>query len=273
MGKFILIDFRKREEIASLQKLVPQICVKMDQWIKNYDCGVDGTPPNADEAAKLEDEQMATLLSEFDESAGKLSRAKDKVPDRRALLERNLNRRKGNLFIKYSFQVEDLQNQAASTMKYCGETFEDFEQGLKNVMPTVESDIEIIFTNMMDNCKSYIEASFPGGVSGMDSFDDGMPDGVLSFSQFQEMVGKKKEEYLAKNQEAIGPTVEKVKLDSKKMFQTKINEAIREAVKAIEEDLSDDVLPYLDKEAMSALRQELVASAKEYGESRVDNAE
>jgi hypothetical protein len=44
-------------------------------------------------------------------------------------------------------------------------------------------------------------------------------------------------------------------------------------VKAIEEDLLDDALPYLDKEAMLALWQELVASTKEYGESWIVNAE
>jgi hypothetical protein len=62
----------------------------------------------------------------------------------------------------------------------------------------------------------------------------------------------------------------KVKENSKEMVKNKINEAIREAVNAIEIDLSDDVLPYLDESAMTALRVELIASAQEYGNSRLD---
>jgi hypothetical protein len=268
MGKFILVDFRKREEIAALQSLVPEICLKMDHWIKEYEN--DGTPPNEEEAALLEVEQVCKLLDEFDERAKQLGRAREKIPERRGLLERNLNRRKGNLFAKYSDHVSALQDEAAAVMTYCLETCTDFEEGLENLLPTVESNIDIVFQSIMNACNGYIEATFPGGVEAMDSYDSELPDGLVSFKDFQELVKKKEAQYKQKNLLAIDPAVLKVKENSKEMVKNKINEAILAAMTAIEFDLSDDVLPYLDESAMTALREELIASAQEYGNSRLD---
>jgi hypothetical protein len=270
MGKFIFIDFRKREEAAALQKMVPELCLKMDKWIQNY-TNEDGTPPNEDEAGMLEMEEICKILEEFDQGALKCKRVQDMWPERRSLLEKNLSRRKGKLFAKFSDQVEALQEQAATTMMYCMETFADFEQGLENLLPTRESDIDIVFGNMMDNCKGYIEASFPEGISGMDAYDDGFPDGTPSFAQFQEMVSTKQAEYKQKNKDAVGPAIKKVKEHSLASFKFKLNGAIEAAVKEIEEDLSDDSLPYLDEATMIILRKELVASAKEYAKSRLDD--
>jgi hypothetical protein len=269
MGKFILVDFRKREEAAALQKMVPELCLKMDKWIQNY-TNEDRTPPNEEEAGVLEMEQISRILEEFDEGALNCKRVQDKWPERRSLLEKNLSRRKGKLFAKFSEQVEALQDQAATTMMYCMETFADFEQGLENLLPTRESDIDIVFGNMMDNCKGYIEASFPEGISGIDAYDDVFPEGTPSFAKFQEMVSVKQAEYKQQNKDAVGPAIAKVKEHSLASFKAKLNDAIESAVKEIEEDLSDDALPYLDEATMISLRQELIASAKEYAKSRLD---
>lgn len=155
-------------------------------------------------------------------------------------------------------------------MTYCIETCADYEQGLGNLLPTVESDIEVVFKNAIFNCNEYIEATFPGGVVGMDSYDNVLPGGLVSFKDFQEMVKTKEAAYKIKNAEAINPAVNKVKETTKEMVKTKINEAIREAMKAIEVNLSGDALPYLDEASMTALRSELIAYAQEYGKSRLD---
>ena len=268
--KFILIDFKKREERSALQKLVPEIGMKLDRWIHDYDCG-DATPPNEDEAKALEDAQIAELLVEYDTRAGQLWRVKEEHAEKREQLVKNLDKRKGRLFRKYSDVVSALKNQAADTMQYCVDTFESFEQSLGDVLPTSEADLDKAFEGHLEQIQNYIESTFPDGVTGMDSYDDALPDGLPAYPAFKEMVAAKKEEYKAKNTEAIPGAVEKVKESSKDMFKDVINKAVETAIEEIVEDLSDDVLPYLDEDAMQALRDELIAAAKEYGASRIES--
>lgn len=270
--KFILIDFKKREETSALQKLVPEIGMKLDKWIHDYDCG-DSTPPNEEEAKVLEDKALEEFLLEYDTRAAQLRRVDaDEHADRREQVVKNLNKRKGRLFRKYSDQVSALKNQAADTMQYCADTFASFEESLeKDVLPTSEEDLDKVFEDFLDQIQNYIESTFPDGVAGMDSYDDSLSDGLLAYPAFREMVVAKKEEYKAKNTEAIPGAVEKVKASSKDMFRDVINKAVETAIEEIVEDLSDDVLPYLDEAAMQALRDELIAAAKEYGASRIES--
>jgi hypothetical protein len=268
--RFVLIDFKKREDRSSLQKLVPEIGMKLDKWIRDYDSG-DATPPNEDEAKALEDDKIAELLAEFDTKAGQLWRVEVEHAGRREQVVKNMDKRKGRLFRKYSDQVSALKNQAADTMEYCMDTFQSFEESLADVLPTFETNLDEIFESHLGQIQNYIESTFPDGVTGMDSYDDALPEGLPSYPKFKDMVAAKKEEYKAKNTEAIPGAVDKVKASSKDMFKDVINKAVETAIEEIVEDLSDDVLPYLDDDAMQALRDELIAATKEYGASRIES--
>jgi hypothetical protein len=265
---FILIDFRKKEEQRQLKEFVGEYGRQFDDWVASFPN--DGTPPNEEQCAIFEAEKIATLLEEFDTEAGKLSRVKDEVSKRKSVLVRNLARRNGRLFTRFSSTVQALQEQAAATMEYCMDALDEYEYGIKEMLPTTEAAIANEIKKLMANCEQFIEASFPEGVSGLDSYDDVLPDGMPSYSKFKEMVQKKETEINAKNAVAIPAEVEKIKANSVKRFQAQINEAITKAMVDIEEDLSDDTLPFLDQTAMAGLREELIASAKEYATSRLD---
>mmetsp|Transcript_3237 Transcript_3237/g.4662 ORF Transcript_3237/g.4662 Transcript_3237/m.4662 type:complete len:274 (+) Transcript_3237:97-918(+) len=269
--KFVLIDFKKREERAALQKLVPEIGMELDKWLHDYDCG-DATPPNESEAKELEEARIAEFLLEYDTRAGQLRRVDaDEHAERRVQVIKNLDKRRGRLFRKYSDQVSALKNQAADTMQYCVDTFGGFEESLGDVLPTSEAELDKAFEGHLEQIRNYIESTFPDGLAGMDSYDDALPDGLPAYPAFKEMVEAKKEEYKAKNTEAIPGAVEKVKASSKDMFKDVINKAVETAIEEIVEDLSDDVLPYLDEATMQGLRDELIAAAKEYGASRIES--
>ena len=131
--------------------------------------------------------------------------------------------------------------------------------------------IQPSFSGLLVTCAYLPQTTFPDGVTGMDSYDDVLPEGLPSYATFLESLETKKVEYQAKNVDAIPAAVEQVKADSKRMFQETINKAVEKAIEDIVMDLSDDQLPYLEEDAMQALREELVAAAKEYGATRIES--
>jgi hypothetical protein len=265
---FILIDFKKKEEQSSLKHLVGEYGRQFDDWVARF--ANDGTPPNEEECATLEAEKIASLLEDFDAKAAELRRVKDEVPKRKTVLSSNLSRRQGRLFSRFCFTVQALQEQAAVTMKFCTDALNEYELSITDMLPTTGAAIANEIKNLMADCEQFIEASFPEGVSGLDSYDNVLPEGVPAYSEFKEMVQLKETELKKRNADAIPAEIEKIKATSAKRFQEQINQAITQAMVDIEQDLSDDTLPFLDQAAMSSLRQDLIASAKEYGTSRLD---
>lgn len=268
MGRFILIDFKKKEEQSKLRNLPGEYGRQFDDWVACF--ANDGTPPNQEECATLEAEKMADLMKDFDTAAGKLGRIQDEVPARKKVLESNLDRRRGRLYTRFSFHVQALQEQAAVTMQFCVDALKEYDSSLVEMLPTTGAAIANEIKKCMADCEQFIEASFPEGVAGLDSYDNVLPDGVPSYSKFKELVQLKETELKAKNAAAIPAEIEKIKATAAKRFQDQINEAILKAMAEIEQDLSDDTLPFLDQAAMVSLRSELMASAKEYGTSRLD---
>mmetsp|Transcript_11257 Transcript_11257/g.12890 ORF Transcript_11257/g.12890 Transcript_11257/m.12890 type:complete len:270 (+) Transcript_11257:34-843(+) len=268
MGKFITFDFKKRHEKGKLKSLVSTISSKMDKWISSFEN--DGTPPNEEQARTLEEEKISELLEEFDKGANPLQRIKDEHAEYRDNLSKKLCSRMGRLYKKYSDDVSALEEQAAMCMIYCKETLQDFEEDLQKSLPTSTTEVENSFKELMENCRIFIETSYPEGVEGIDNYDDGFEDGIPSFDEFRVIVEEKKDKYKLKNQDAIAPAVEKVKEDCSEMFKNKINDAIKQAMEEIKIDLSDDVLPYLNETDMVKLREELISSAVKYGNGRLE---
>mmetsp|Transcript_33047 Transcript_33047/g.46921 ORF Transcript_33047/g.46921 Transcript_33047/m.46921 type:complete len:269 (-) Transcript_33047:108-914(-) len=266
---FILIDFKKKDERKRLRKLVPHFVQQMAMWVSIYQ-NEDGAPPNEEECQALEDEQIAMLVDKFNAEADNLQRVKEEHSRVRDRLELELGLYRGRLFSKFSDEVDALKNQAEDTLKYCMKSLQEEEEELKESMPMAENQIEAEFKQLLASMTAHIDRVYPGGVDGLDSYDDELPEGIPSFADFKAMLVDKEAEYKEMNQETIPAALEEIKGNTTTMVKTKINEAIKAAMKDIVEDLSDDVLPYLDEDAMAGLRAELIASAKEYGTSRLD---
>jgi len=258
--------FKKHKEEKELLKLGANARVQFATWVKEYDCG-DDTPPNEEECEELVCAKVAELLASYDTGAAALQRVENQHVYRRETLVRNLEKYKGNLFLKYSDAVAALTNQAANTMAYCVECLAAFDA--EQILPTSEALLEQMFEALTEHLTQYIDKTFPDGVAGMDAYDDVLPDDLPSYAEFLESVAAKHEEFKAKNPEAIPGAIEEVKTTSKLMFQDVVNKAISAAMEEITLDLSDDTLPYLDEDQMQALRDDLIADAKEYCASRI----
>jgi len=264
---WITNGFKKRKEKKELVQLGADVRVQFYTWVKEHDCG-DDTPPNEEECEELVRAKVAELLASYDTGAAGLQRVENQHAERRETLIENLEKCKGNLFLKYSDAVAALTNQAGNTMEYCVECLAALDA--EQILPTSEELLEQMFEALTEHLTDYIETTFPDGVAGMDAYDDVLPEGLPSYAEFLESVEAKHEEFKAKNPEAIPGAIEEVKTTSKQMFQDVINKAIFAAMEEIVLDLSDDTLPYLDEDQMQALRHDLITDAKEYGASRIE---
>lgn len=262
-----MIDFKKREDSKTLANLVPESASKYASFIKNYS-PPDDVPPNEEECAAIDEEQISLILSEFDEVAGRLWRVKDEVPGRRERLVSLLECRRGKLFARFSDSVAELEDLAVTTMKYCMDRLEETEEDVKASLPDAMDSIVAVFDELVKQCEEYIEETFPGGVEGLIAFDDNLDP---TFDAFKEMIEtKKNEEYPALNTDLITDELEKLKEQNIVLVKKSINEAMKTALTEIEERISDYALPYLDEEGMDNYKLVLTAAAKEYVESRLD---
>jgi hypothetical protein len=266
MGKFILIDFKKKGEHSDLKKLGPDLLKKMDVWIANYQ---DGTPTE-EECATMEQATIVELTKEYDTEAEKLKRVKDEVPEARAHFVKYLGWKRGLLFLKFGATVKALKEQAVETLQRCGEMWKTYEHDLIASFPVGESDIKRELAEFLSQTSQYIEDTFPEGVAGLDAFDDELPDGTPSYTAFQQQVMASEDTLKVASAEAIPGELEKIKDSSIFGFKLAVNKAIEKAVAGIIVDLQNGTLPYLDEAEMESLRKELIKSAEEYGESRMD---
>lgn len=263
---FILIDFKKREERKQLKKLGPSLLQKMDRWIASC---TDSTPTE-DECKKMEEEQIKGLIDQYDKEAAKLKRVSDEVPAEREEFVQFLGWKRGKLYMKFSDAIGALKQQAEDTLKRCGDSYKAFEKEQLESFPVPEEELTTELAEFMADMTKYIEDTYPEGVKGLDGYDDELPSGVQSYSEFQAMVAAKEPELKEANKKAIPGAITQLKEHSKTRFKNIINDAVKKAVDEIVTDLSDDVLPYLGEAEMAALRKELIESAKAYGATRLE---
>ena len=293
MGKFILIDFKKRGEHSDLKKLGPDLLKKMDVWIANYR---EGTPTEV-ECATMEQVTIVELIQEYDTAAEKLKRVKDEVPEARAHFVKHLGWRRGLLYLNFGATVEVFKEMAVATLQRCGEMWKTYEHDLIASFPVGDSAIKRELAEFLSQTSQYIEdtfperkgdsaelleflsrtskyiedtSTFPECVVGLDAFDDELPDGTPSYTAFQQQVMASEDKLKVASAEAIPGELEKIKDSSMSGFKLAVNQAIEKAVAGIIVDLQNYTLPHLDEAEMESLRKELIKSAEEYGESRMD---
>jgi len=263
---WVIIDFKKIEDKRTLGMLPSNYAHKMDKWIKS----VTDETPTEEECAELEQAKIDELLEAFDRQTEKMFRVQDQVPDARAELERHLVRRRGKLLRRFAGEIGELKDLAADCIEFCVDYLTNTMNRISESLPVPEGVVGEAISELRNNCEDYVATTFPGGVDGMDAYDDELPDGFPSYAEFKERVAAAELELAETNLSKIEAGVEEVKAEAAAMAQNKINEAIKTAMDEIREDLSDDVLPYLESDAMEALREELLATCEEYGASRLD---
>jgi hypothetical protein len=295
MGKLILIDFKKRAEHQALSDLLSHYGSLMDLWLAEYGTN-DPTPPNKEECTMLETDKIAELIHAFSTNAAQLIRVQDEVPGKLATLTQNLTRRRGGLERKFSKTVAKLQDQASATLQYCVDAWKECcDTSLSSTnFPMAESDIVQEITKCLAHCELYIANTFPDGVAGLAAYDnpDQVPPdkeeeeaaavvvvatgGFKSYAQWKEHVAVHELQRLQEfNKASIPNELARITFESKRQFQQQINAAIRQAMTDMEADLAEDhaPLPFLTDDEMTGFRAGLLASAKAYGESRLDKEE
>jgi len=240
-----------------------------EQWITDF-TNDDDTPPSHDQCAELEEAKITELMESFMSKTKPLSRVKDYIPEKADKLQALLDMRRGYLYKRFANVVEALEDTAAGMLSFCTISLESKEAELKELFPIKESKVAEEIQELRDELNKWISNGFPDGVEGLDAYDDYLPDGIPSFAAFKEAVSLKEEELTALNSEAIATKLQETRDFSKREVKEKVNAAIAAAVAAVEEDLSDDMLPYLDESSMAEFRAELISASKEYGCSRLD---
>jgi hypothetical protein len=96
----------------------------------------DGSPPTADEATEIENNQFRELNERYDSrSRSKVGRhprdEQDPIAVRKRILNRGLEARRGKLYSKFAGDVMTLMDSAAKTMKGALDTFNEFEASLR----------------------------------------------------------------------------------------------------------------------------------------------
>jgi hypothetical protein len=198
MGTFRLFDREKQEEEAAIRSIITALTSKFDRWVVGWDYDNGSPTPTADQASILEDEQIDLLLKEFDTLILDKTRVQSQWAWRRKKLLEALQWRKGALYRKCTNHANVFQEAAKNSMHYCMETYNDFSQGLDDLIAaagTTSSDLDIVFQNILDNCSLFVDSTFPGGVHALENHCADMPDGMLTYEEFLLILDVRKQEY------------------------------------------------------------------------------
>lgn len=263
---------KARLEKEAIKKVVRVLVKSMDLWISLH--SPYGAPPSAEECTVLEDKRIDELMAEYrpkvTKELGRDILASDELVDeKQGILVSQLLDRKGRLFQKYSGAVKKLEEQAAEHLGNAVSGLAKLVIEIRGMMPTKQTVIEEEFQELVDELKNGIEARYPGGVVGIDKFDDTLPADIPSWDIFLRRVDERKTELAAENAIAVVDQIAAMKKSAEIIIRDKINTAIRATINEIKLDLSDDVIPFLDDVDAEKLRRELMELTEAHGVSRL----
>lgn len=215
-------------------------------WYEN-----DGTPPTAEQAKEWEDERFAAYQQQYDGKAkDKCGRDpandQDNISVRKRILGRQQESRRGKLFARFSDDVAGLVVKAAMTLKNCVTELSELQVSLIDNLPLKASVISSEFTALNVRLEDMVNASFPDGVVGLDNYDDELPEGIPSYTDFKTSLMAAQEEILNANVEAVDDAIIELKVG---------------VAAAIEEDLSDDVIEFIEDDG-EELKANIVTAIK-----------
>ena len=236
-------------ELSDLDRIVAHLMRELDDEINWYEN--DGTPPTAEQAKEWEDERFAAYQQQYDGKAkDKCGRDpandQDNISVRKRMLGRQQESRRGKLFARFSDDVAGLVVKASMTLQNCVESLAELQSNLTDNLPLKASIIASEFTALNVRLEDSINASFPDGVAGLDNYDDELPEGIPSYENFKTSVMAAQEEVMNANVEAVDNAIIELKAG---------------VAAAIEEDLSDDVVEFMEDDG-EELKGTIVAAIK-----------
>mmetsp|Transcript_24527 Transcript_24527/g.40890 ORF Transcript_24527/g.40890 Transcript_24527/m.40890 type:complete len:259 (-) Transcript_24527:122-898(-) len=221
-------------ELKDLDKIVHFLIKQFEDQIDGFEN--DGTPPTADQAKEWEDERIEAFQNDYDRRAKDLCNRDpvdkhDNIAVRKRILGRKMEARRGKLFARFSDDVQALTVKAALTLKRCVEGLAELESSITEQLPLKNSYIASEFTALKDRLEEDIIASFPEGVTGLDNYDDELPEGVPSYVDFKASVDASQEQLLEANVAAVAEALAAYK---------------QGVVAAVEASLNEDVVDFLE---------------------------
>mmetsp|Transcript_3968 Transcript_3968/g.9056 ORF Transcript_3968/g.9056 Transcript_3968/m.9056 type:complete len:263 (+) Transcript_3968:113-901(+) len=193
-------------ELAQLDSIVATITKQFDQDIETFE--YEGMPPSAEQADEWEEQQFKAQMKCFDELALKATGREpvdktDNMAVRRRMLKRKQQARKGALYTRFTTETADLTAKASRTLLACVEELAELEAALTPTLPAKASHVTTEFAALQSRLSDNVEASFPDGARGLDNYDDELPDGVPSWSDFNIQVQAAQERALETNAAAV----------------------------------------------------------------------
>lgn len=269
---FLFIDFGKIEDERGHKRLVFNLIQRMDTWIRNFEN--DGTPPNEEEAAVLESDKITEIMQAYEEESQKFPKAAHKFDSRREKMSVKLDARRGKLYRKFSDDVEELKDLAEQVVKDALEEFEEFCSDLEDLdRPLSAKNVDERFDEFDETMRAFVDMNYPEGVTGIDSYDDELP---MTWEDFGKLQQEKRAETQAKNEERRKTAKDEARKGIVTDFRSKVNGAIKSIMDEMESELTElttEKLPYLNDSELSEFRDELIAQANDYKNSRLESEE
>lgn len=163
---------------------------------------------------------------------------------RRRILNRNHDARRGKLFARFSGDVAALKESAEAAMNAADVDLAETVEECTARLPIKPTEVTEAFTGLLTRVEDNINASFPGGVEGLDNYDDGMD--CKSYEEWKTAVMAAQEEMLAANAEAVGEAIAEYKQG---VFDSILG------------DLADDEIEFVD-DGGEAIKNEIIEAVK-----------
>lgn len=261
-----------KDDSKHLAKLVNEKGIEMDNFIEGFP---DDPLPTEEQCVEAEDGHIAFLLERFViEAPDKTHREStgeedDPMEIKKGQLAEILEMRKGYLFGRFAEGVEALEEKAAKMLSHCVKALEKVEKELKEEMPVKPANVSETFSDLLASLTKFVNGKYPDGIEGLDQYDDNLPEGIPSWSEFKDQVASKEEEMMAANEEEIGKGVEDIKTHNNEDIKEAVDDAIKAAIEDLKKDLGSDPYDFLDDDAAETLRGELIAAADEHCSARL----
>eukprot|EP00604_Paraphysomonas_vestita_P001854 CAMPEP_0174821816 /NCGR_PEP_ID=MMETSP1107-20130205/9845_1 /TAXON_ID=36770 /ORGANISM="Paraphysomonas vestita, Strain GFlagA" /LENGTH=383 /DNA_ID=CAMNT_0016039239 /DNA_START=52 /DNA_END=1203 /DNA_ORIENTATION=- len=173
-------------EVKELEEINKDLLKEADEQIASHN-----TPLQKEEATAIEQGIFNAILEKYDRKAHKKlkrnasSDNNDNINVYKRKLQRGLDSRAGKIYGKFANEVTALNDAAANTLRSVVETLAEFDNFAKSRLPLLVEDLDRDIASTFASITDQVQNSFPGGVAGIDAYDDHLPDGIPSWVNFQ----------------------------------------------------------------------------------------
>lgn len=173
-------------EIKELEEIVKDLLKETDDEIAAH-----ATALQKEEADAVEQALFNRINEKYDRKASKKlkrdpsSDDNDNINVHKRKLQRGLAARSGKIYSKFASEVTALNDAAAATLRAAVESLTEFEHYAAARLPLLSGDLDSEIASTFASITDQVQNSFPGGVAGIDAYDDNLPEGVPNWVNFQ----------------------------------------------------------------------------------------